>query len=135
MREPARQPVADQTQELPVGTDPHRRLTDSKRDKLSIADLACGPRTSRDPILIREHISCNDKGFQIRHLELQSRGDNCLEAHLHATTGPCTPAANSHQASSRTLLLAFGDELELCEVDWLVAGSAAAGPTPEDGLH
>ena len=38
------------------------------------------------------------------------------------------------QSSSRTLLLAAGEEGELVEVDGLVAGAAAAGPASRDGL-
>jgi len=36
---------------------------------------------------------------------------------------------NTHQASSSALLLTSVEEFELFEVDGLVAGSAAAGPT------
>ena len=40
----------------------------------------------------------------------------------------------SHQPSSSALLLASMEERELVEVDGLVAGSAAAGPTTQHGL-
>ncbi len=44
------------------------------------------------------------------------------------------PRRSSHPTSS-ALLLALGEECELVEVDGLVAGSAAAVPTLEDGLE
>ena len=80
MRKPARQHPPDQAEELPVRADPDRRLTDRERDQLRVTRQRRPARPSRDRILIGEHIRCNDKGFQIRHLELQSRGDTGLEA-------------------------------------------------------
>src|SRR5581483_1325153 len=56
----------------------------------------------RDRVLVSENVGCNDKGFQIRHLELPSRGDTGLEALLRQqTAGPCPNTAVSHQPSSR----------------------------------
>jgi hypothetical protein len=75
MRKPARQHPLGETEELPVGADPDRRLSNSERDQLRITDKRRPTRPRRDPILLREEIGCNDKGFQIRHLELQSRAD------------------------------------------------------------
>jgi hypothetical protein len=49
-------------------------------------------------------------------------------------TVPAEPTRLSHQASSRTLLLAPMKERELFEVDGLSAGSAATGPAAQDGL-
>src|SRR5262249_735519 len=49
-----------------------------------------------------------------------------------------TPAGRTPlltQAPSRTLLLTPAEEDELAEVDGLVAGSAVAGPTAQDGLQ
>ena len=89
MREPAGQPPADETEELPVRADPHRRLTDRQRNQLRISDLHRRPRPRRDRILIREHIRCNDKGFQVgRHLELLSRGDTVWKPFVVETRVP-----------------------------------------------
>jgi hypothetical protein len=68
----------------------------------SSASLISGLRPPREGtgILVREDVGCNDKGLQIRHLELQSRGDTALEALRPLTAGPCEPAGVSHQASS-----------------------------------
>jgi len=38
MREPARQQPLDETEELPVGADPDRRLSNRKRDQLRVID-------------------------------------------------------------------------------------------------
>src|SRR3954453_20114617 len=118
MREPARQRTSDQPQELPVGADPDRRLRDRQRDQLGVANQRPPPTTRRHRVLVGEDVSCNDKGFQIRHLELQSRGDTGLEALLRrrrrgplprrppppppppARRPPPPPPAVSHQASS-----------------------------------
>src|SRR6185312_10589711 len=70
-----RQDPPDQTEELSIRADLDRRLRNGKRDPLGVVDKRRPATTSRDPILISEHIRCNDKGFQIRHLELLSRGD------------------------------------------------------------
>jgi hypothetical protein len=89
MRKPARQPVADQPKDLAVGANPHRRLTDRQRDQLRIGDLRRRPRLRSDRNLVREHIRCNDKGFQIRrHLELLSRGDTIWKPFLVETRVP-----------------------------------------------
>ena len=89
MREPARQPPADQTEELPVRADPHRRLTDRQSDQFRVGDLHRRPRPRRDRILISEHIRCNDKGFQVgRHLELLSRGDTVWKPFVVETRVP-----------------------------------------------
>jgi hypothetical protein len=74
VRKPARQQPPDQAEELPVRADPDRRLGDRERDQLRVADQRTPGAMRRDRILVSEHIGCNDKGFQIRHLELQSRG-------------------------------------------------------------
>jgi hypothetical protein len=100
VREPARQHTTDQAEELPVGADPDRRLRDRKRDQFGIADQRPPASSRRDRIVVSEDVGCNDKGFQIRHLELQSRGDTGLEALLRHAAGPCEPAAVSHQPSS-----------------------------------
>jgi hypothetical protein len=84
----------------PVRADPDRRLRDREGDQLAVTDERPPPAACRDRVLVREDIGCNDKAFQIRHLELQSRGDTGLEALRRAVTGPCEPAAVSHQASS-----------------------------------
>ena len=57
-------------------------------------------KSQRLPPLVSEDIPRNDKGFQIRHLELRSRGDTGLEALRLDRAGPCRPARLSHQASS-----------------------------------
>jgi hypothetical protein len=81
-RKPARRHTADQAEELPIRTDPHRRLANRQRDQLRISRNRRPPRPGMDSILISEDIRCNNKGFQIRHLELRSRGDTGLEALL-----------------------------------------------------
>jgi hypothetical protein len=101
MRKPARQQPADETEELPVGADPDRRLRDRQRDQLGVAHKRRPALPGRDPILVSEDVRCNDKGFQIRHLEPPSRGTR-LEVFLRVqTAGPCARPAVSHQASSR----------------------------------
>src|SRR5437762_1024943 len=75
MRKPAWQQPLDQAEELAVGADPDRRLADRERDQLRVARQRRPTLPGRDPILVREHLRCNNKGFQIRHLELLSRGD------------------------------------------------------------
>ena len=100
VREPARQHPADQAEELAVRADPDRSLGDRERDQLRVADQRPPPAARRDRILVSEQIRCDNKGFQIRHLELQSRGDTGLEALLRLRAGPCEPALLSHQASS-----------------------------------
>ena len=74
-REPSRQHPPDQSEELPVRADPDRGLRDRQRDQLRVTHQRRPTTTSRDPILISEDIRRNHKGFQIRHLELRSRGD------------------------------------------------------------
>src|SRR6266508_6943192 len=113
MRKPAWQHSADETEELPVGTDPDRRLRDRKRDQFRVACQRGPALPGRDPILVSEDVRCNDKGFQIRHLELRSRGDTGLEALRLRPAGPCEPARLSHQASSTALLLPLVEEREL----------------------
>src|SRR6266571_9274550 len=100
MRKPARQHPPNKAEELAVRTDPDRRLTDRQRNQLRVARQRRPPPPGRDRVLISEHIRCNNKGFQIRHLELQSRGDTGLEALLRSAAGPCQPTRLSHQASS-----------------------------------
>jgi hypothetical protein len=76
MRKPARQYPPDQTEELPIGADPDRRLRDRERDQLGIVDQRLAAASRRDRVLVSEDIRCNDKGFQIVcHLEPPSRGD------------------------------------------------------------
>jgi hypothetical protein len=90
MRKPARQHPLDQTEELTVRRDPHRRLTDRQRDQLSIRDLRRTARTSSDRILVREHIACNNKGFQIGTHSSSYLEGTPLEALLRQqTAGPC----------------------------------------------
>jgi len=136
VRKPAGQDPADQAEELPIRADPNRCLGNGQRDQFSVAHQRPAAAPRRDRVLVREHIRCNDKGFQVgRHLEPPSRGTR-LEALLRPrTAGPLSGPTVSHQASSRTLLLAAVDERELFEIDGLVAGSAAAGPAAEDGLQ
>jgi len=38
-------------------------------------DGAANAAGAEDRTLVSEDVGCNNKGFQIRHLELQSRGD------------------------------------------------------------
>ena len=45
---------------------------------------------------ICRHRLGNDKGFQIRHLELRSRGDTGLEALRHDRAGPCESRPTFH---------------------------------------
>jgi len=101
MRKPARQDPLDEAEELPVGADPDSRLTDRQRDQLAVRDQRRTATPGRDPIVVSENVACNNKGFQIRHLELQSRGDTGLEALLRHLPGPCQPDRLSHQPSSR----------------------------------
>src|SRR5579862_1060871 len=90
MREPAGQHAPDQTEELPIGADPDRCLRDRERDQFRVTDQRSTTAAPRDRVLVSEDVGCNDKGFQIRHLELRSRGDTGLEALLRQqTAGPC----------------------------------------------
>src|SRR6266568_4774876 len=89
MRKPARQHPPNKAEELAVRTDPDRRLTDRQRNQLRVARQRRPTLPGRDRVLISEHIRCNNEGFQIRHLELQSRGDTGLEALLRQAAGPC----------------------------------------------
>jgi len=82
MGKPARQDPPDQTEELPIRTDPDRGLRDRQRNQLRITDQPRPTLAGSDPILVSEDIRGNDKGFQIPHLELQSRGETGLEALL-----------------------------------------------------
>ena len=75
VRKPARQQPPDQTEELTIGADPDRSLSNSERDQLRIPDKRRPAAASRDPILVSEDVGCNNKGFQIGHLELLSRAD------------------------------------------------------------
>ena len=98
MRKPARQQPRDQTKELAVRADPDRGLRDRESNQLRVRDQRRPATTGRHPILVSEDVRCNDKGFQIRHLELLSRGDKW-------TGSPSLPPAGSlpgvsHQASS-----------------------------------
>src|SRR6266568_457391 len=115
MRKPARQHPPNKAEELAVRTDPDRRLTDRQRNQLRVARQRRPPPPGRDRVLISEHIRCNNKGFQIRHLELQSRGDTGLEALLRSAAGPCQPTRLSHQASSTLDAMAIDAALEQVE--------------------
>jgi hypothetical protein len=66
----------------------------------------------RDRVLVREDIPCNDKGFQIRHLELPSRGDTRLEALLREqTAGPFrNPPFHIKPLAARRPLRKFGEQ-------------------------
>jgi hypothetical protein len=75
MRKPTRQHPLNQAEELPIRAHSARRLANRERDQLRIARQRRPALPGRDPILVSEHIRCNDKGFQIRHLELLSRRD------------------------------------------------------------
>src|SRR5439155_26462536 len=75
MRKPARQHPADQAEKLAVRADPDRRLRDCQSDQLRRRDKRWPTASWRDRVVVSEDIGCNDKGFQIRHLELLSRGD------------------------------------------------------------
>jgi hypothetical protein len=89
MREPTRQHPPHEAQELAIGVDSDRRLADRQCDQLRVARQRRPTLPGRDRVLISEHIRCNNKGFQIRHLELHSRGDTGLEALLRQAAGPC----------------------------------------------
>jgi hypothetical protein len=91
MRKPAGQQTLDKAEELPVRTDPDRRLTDRQSNQLAVTDRRRPAAPGRDPIVVSEDIACNNKGFQIRHLELQSRGDTGLEALLRPRRVPANP--------------------------------------------
>jgi hypothetical protein len=88
MPKPARQHASEQAEELPVRADPDRRLTDRERDQLRVSDQRAPTAPRSDRILVSEDVGSNDKGFQIRHLELQFRGDTGLEALRLRRTGP-----------------------------------------------
>ena len=52
-------------------------------------------------VLRGEDVRCNDKGFQIRDLELPFRGDTVWKSFVFAVRVPANPPAPpSHQASS-----------------------------------
>ncbi len=86
---PRRRPCAGPA---PLATGPgDRRLRDRQRDQLRITRQRRPALPGRDPILVSEDVRCNDKGFQIRHLELPSRGDTGLEALRLRRAGPCEP--------------------------------------------
>ena len=91
MRKPAGQHPADQAEELAIRADPDHRLTNSQRDELAVARQSRPAGTSRDPILVSENVRCNNKGFQIRHLELQSRGDTVWKPFVFAERVPADP--------------------------------------------
>jgi hypothetical protein len=91
MRKPTRQQPPHQTEELPVGADPDRRLRDRKRDQLGVARQRRPAPPSRDPTLISEDIRCNNKGFQIRHLELPSRGTQVWKPFAFSGRVPANP--------------------------------------------
>jgi hypothetical protein len=97
----------DEAEELTVGTDPDRGLTNRERNQLRVRHLRSSTGSSSDPTIISEDAACNNGGFQIgRHLEPPSQGTRLeAEARPHAQpASPCPGAAVSHQASSRTLL-------------------------------
>jgi hypothetical protein len=91
MRKPARKNAADQAKELPVGADPDRRLADRERYQLSVARQRRPTRPGRDRVLISEHIRCNNEGFQIRHLELPSRGTQVWKPFFIKPRVPANP--------------------------------------------
>src|SRR5215218_9418788 len=96
MREPSRQHPLDQTKELPVGADPDRSLSNGERDQLRITDKRRPTATSRDPILVSEDVGCDNKGFQIRHLELLSRGDTWSGSPSSSNSGSLRNPAYFH---------------------------------------
>src|SRR6202162_3715579 len=96
MRKPARQQPLDKTEELPIGTDPDRSLANRERNQLRITNKRPPTAASRDPILISEDIGCNNKGFQIRHLELLSRGDTCSGSPSSSSRGSLRNPADFH---------------------------------------
>src|SRR5689334_24006331 len=101
MREPARQHPPDQAEELPVRAEAYRCLRDRQCHQLRIADQRPAATAGRDPILVSEDVRCNDKGFQIRHLELLSRGDTWSGSPSSRTNGgSLSEPAVSHQPSS-----------------------------------
>ncbi len=67
------------------GGSDDRRLADAARPRRSQRPSPCG----QGPRLISEHIRCNNKGFQIRHLELLSRGDTWSGSPSSSAAGPC----------------------------------------------
>jgi hypothetical protein len=92
MRKPARQHALDKAEELAIGADPDRRLRDRERDQLRVGCQRRSPTPRRDRILVSEHIRCNDKGFQIRHLELPiSRGHMVWKPFASAERVPADP--------------------------------------------
>jgi len=100
VREPARQDPLDQAEELTVGTDPGRGLADRERDQLRVARLRRSARPGSDHQLVREHVACNDKRFQIgRHLELLSRRTRLEALFLLKQRVPAQTHPVSHQAS------------------------------------
>ena len=92
MRKPAGQQTLDEAEELPVQTDPDGRLTDRQGDQLAVTDRRWPATPGRDPIVVSEDIACNNKGFQIRHLELQSRGDTVWKPFFAQSRVPANPA-------------------------------------------
>ncbi len=80
MRKPARQHPLDQAEELPVELIPIAAWqTANATSSASLINAGRPPRAGTGYSSAKTY-ACNDKGFQIRHLELQSRGDTGLEA-------------------------------------------------------
>jgi hypothetical protein len=91
VRKPARQHPPGQAEELPIGADPDRSLRDGERDKLRVNDQRRPATPRRDRVLVGEDVRCNDKGFQIRHLELPSRGDMVWKPFVLPSRVPADP--------------------------------------------
>src|SRR6266508_3978674 len=99
MRKPARQHPADQAEKPAVRADPDRRLRDRQSDQLRIRHKRWPTASWRDRVVVSEDIGCNDKGFQIRHLELLSRGDTWSGSPSSRKRGSLPTRVVSHQAS------------------------------------
>jgi hypothetical protein len=66
-------------------------LPDRQGDQLRVAGQRRPTATGRDRELISEDVGCNDKGFQIRHLELLSRGDTVWKPFVFFERVPADP--------------------------------------------
>src|SRR5438874_7421701 len=98
MRKPARQHPADQAEKLAVRADPDRRLPDCQSDQLRIRHKRWPTASWRDRVVVSEDIGCNDKGFQIRHLELLSRGGHMVWKPFVSKARSLPTRVVSHQA-------------------------------------
>jgi hypothetical protein len=91
VREPARKHPLGQAKELSVRADPDRGLTDGERHQLRVTDQRRSAAPRRDRVVVGEDVRCNDKGFQIRHLELPSRGDMVWKPFVLTRRVPANP--------------------------------------------